>query len=465
MMIKQPKTPNLTARTVIAGGEEVVLYRWNPGPALRRAGFKGVDLWADGPAMTAAEIAAKGFDAARFSLRHRGRRPMALGPAAKLARQLTAAARGRTSEARNADASAPPIVRRRALKTADLIDDYLKALAAAVAAGETAPKTAANYRAYAKSVREWIGAEAPAALTKETATVWLRAVKAKRGEHAALKSGAMLTRIFKWAEARDKWASLLPLDPRAYREFGLTKPAARLRVALPEEVETLLMAFDNPAALYAASETPLGERTLTPAPSMGDALVAMLWSAARVGDALSFREAHFASGRLVYRQAKTGRICNLPVIEALAARLPAMRARAAATRKDGEGDALIVNEEDGLPYWRARAKTALRDHRPYNARWTAYRALAGKKTPSLIGEGENALGERWTAFNAQDCRDTAVSRLALATDSIVELASWHGSDPEEIARLARHYIAVDPAHATRAGEKLAALCRQMEIAV
>ena len=107
----------------------------------------------------------------------------------------------------------------------------------------------------------------------------------------------------------------------------------------------------------------------------------------------------------------------------------------------------------------------VRDHRLFNDAWVAYRALAGCIVPSLVGAGLDPLGEPWKPFNAQDCRDTAVSRLSLATDSLMEIAAWHDSSPEEIVKLARHYMAITPTHADRGGEKLLRMCAEMEIAV
>ncbi|NOX95098.1 MAG: hypothetical protein GXP04_08375, partial [Alphaproteobacteria bacterium] len=278
------------------------------------------------------------------------------------------------------------------------------------------------------------------------------------------ETAAQLTRLFRWGETRDRWAAQLP-DERSYRQFGLKKGGVRLRIDLDGEMETLLRAFDHPASLYAELDIPLADRKLTPAPSMGDALIAMLWTAARVHDALSFSTENFASSRLIYRQSKRGRVCNLPIIGPLKTRLPAMRLRAQAQRNRDDINDLIISETDGLSYARNSAKTGVPHHSLFNERWRAYRALAGEIAPSLIGEGVDPLGEPCKAFNAQDCRDTAVSRLAMATESIIEIAAWHGSDPEEIARLAKHYLAIRPEHADRAGEKLTKMCAEMGIAV
>lgn len=470
------KIPNMTARTIKPFGDELVLYRWNIGPFLRGKGFKAVDLWADGPAFTLDDCRAIGFSEL-VPLRHKGRTPMPYAAAAKTIALLNEKACARpAAEQQSGNGDAPKIRTRREppglAPMSALIDDYLAWLDGQVKAGEIGTKTAVIYQVYARRVRATFGPTPPAAITKEIAKAWVAKIKATPavsgrltgGINAALKAGAMLTRILKWAEGRDKWAPLLP-DQRAYRELDLEKPAARLRVGLPAEMETLLRAFDFPDALYAELETPLGDRVLKPSPSMGDALIAMLWTAARVNDALSLTRENVAGARIVYRQQKTGRAMDLPLLFAFKDRLPAMLARADAVRANGRIDALIVNEEDGRPYWRERPKSKTRDHRPFNDRWNAYVDLAGKIVPSIAGQGKNRLGEPWSAFRAQDCRDTAVTRLSLSGADIAQIAAWHGSSVEEVTKLAKHYMQISGEHADAGGDKLVDMCRKMGIAV
>ncbi len=79
-----------------------------------------------------------------------------------------------------------------------------------------------------------------------------------------------------------------------------------------------------------------------------------------------------------------------------------------------------------------------------NWRWNAYRALAGLITPSLIGIGKDRHGNRNLDFRAQDCRDTAVTRLVNAGLTDMQVASWHGSSPTVIRTLAENYIDLSP---------------------
>ncbi|MEL7488922.1 MAG: hypothetical protein AAGJ87_17125, partial [Pseudomonadota bacterium] len=235
-------------------------------------------------------------------------------------------------------------------------------------------------------------------------------------------------------------------------------------VGLAEELDALLVAFDDPAAIYAACETPRADRTAAPRPSGGDALMLLLWTAARVNDALSFTERAYNGETLIYRQTKTRRVVEVPVLGPLADRLPAMQRRRRAQWGDAAPDELVVNEDDGAPYWRLTAK-GVRYHRPFNDLWRERRTLAGLIAPSLVGDGVDRLGDPLPAFNAQDCRDTAVTRLMEAGCDIFQIASWHGSDPKDILDLVKHYIAIGPDKAREAGDKLIAHARENGISV
>lgn len=457
------KTPNLTLR-IVAGAH---LYRWNPGPALRAGGFKGVDLWADGPALTLADWRALGFETAvDDTLRLKSPRALPLAPkgAARLAAALTAAAR-ETLERRRSGAADPAGPARPAargsnrLTLARLFDDFLDAKAKTLPA-----KTIVNYRSHLAPILKAWGDECPAVLTKEI-ILDIRDTLAGRGDHAAYKAVKTLQTALIWAAGRDRWRGGVMPAPEAYLRLGLAKPTPRLRVATPEEIDALILAFTDPHVIYAMKNVPAGQRTLRPRPSLADALVAMLWTAARVGDALDLHDGHLRQegGRdwLLYRQAKTRALVSIPVVGALKDRLPDMMARRRIVWRMRDMAApetrapLIVSEEDGAPYRRARP-SGLVDHRPFNDLWLEYRALAARIEPSLNGEGLDPMGEPWLDFRPQDCRDTACTRLLDAGADLAEIASWHGSSVENVIRLIRHYVAIAPKHAAAAGDKLEA---------
>lgn len=452
------RVPNLTLRVIGAGDVARHLYRWNPGPALRRAGFRGADLWTGGPALTLAEWRALGFEAPAFDgLRQKIGRAEPMGPAeaAKAAKAMTLAAREtiarrRAGEAtpRHAHAVISPAARR--LTLAALVADFLAAKEKTLPA-----KTIANYRSHLKPVLAAWGDEIPAVLTKDRLDD-LHAALAPRGDHAAYKTVKTLQTALIWAAGRDRWrGGVMPL-PENYLRLGLRKPAARLRIATAEEGDALLLAFDDPhGAASCALPQHRGEARalaagLRPRRSMGDALVMMLWTCARVGDALSLApdnlSARGGGDWLTYRQAKTGAAVTLPVVGALKDRLPDIIARRrvvarAHGREAASADPLILSEETGEGY-RSLRPSGIEDHRAFNDLWNAYRALAALAVPSLAD------------FRPQDGRDTAVTRLLDAGGSLAEIASWHGSSVEAVIGLQKHYMRIDPHHAARAGVAL-----------
>lgn len=461
------KTPNLTLRLVA----DAHLYRWNPGPALRAAGFRGVDLWADGPALTLADWRALGFaGAVTDALRLKSPRGRAMPPkdAARCAGLLTAAAREALARRRAGEPSIPgekintgghlTSASRRA--TLDrLIRDFLDAKA------KTLPvKTIVNYRSHLAPIIEAWGDEIPAALTKE-AMLDITETLAERGPHAAYKAVKTLQTALIWAAGRDRWKGGVMPAPEAYLRLGIAKPRPRLRVATPEEADAMMLAVTDPHRIYAMKNVPAAARTLRPRPSLADALAALLWTAARVGDALSLHDGNIRTGEgrdwIVYRQEKTGLVTSIPVIGALKDRLPDMTARRLIVWRKldmtppEQAAPLIVSEEDGLSYRRARP-SGLVDHRPFNDLWLQYRALAARLEPSLEGKGRDPLGEPWLDFRPQDCRDTACTRLLDAGCELPEIAAWHGSSVENVIRLIRHYVAIAPKHAATAGDKLEA---------
>ncbi len=451
------RVPNLTLRVI--GNETAArhLYRWNPGPALRAAGFKGADLWTGGPALAREEWRALGFDApAADALRLKIGRAEPMGPAeaAKTAKALTLAAR--EGVARRRAGETPPthahavISPARRLTLAALIADFMAAKEKTLPA-----KTLVNYRSHLAPVLKAWGDELPAVLTKDRLDDLHQALAA-RGPHAAYKTVKTLQTALIWAAGRDRWrGGAMPL-PENYLRIGLRKPAARLRIATPDEGDALLLAFDDP--LSAALCAPAADRKtaaalaggLRPRRSMGDALVMMLWTAARVGDALSLTPANLVTRDgadwISYRQAKTGAGVVLPVVGALKQRLPDMLARRAIVAREHRAPLtddlpLILSEETGAGY-RSVRPSGVEDHRAFNNLWIAYRALAALSVPSLAD------------FRPQDGRDTAVTRLLDAGGSLAEIASWHGSSVEAVIGLQKHYLRIDDRHAKSAGAAL-----------
>lgn len=450
-MTRLPKsrTPNLSARLVGRGDDKHVLWRWNIGPALRKRGFRAIDMWADGAAFSLADSAAHGFDQL-VPARHKGHRPMAHRDAAALARHLTKMAK---DQARSAVAeSAERAQKAFHVRTmADLIGDYTAWAHRRIETGNLSPKTFATYKSAMRTIDRWFANECPAGFRGHIIEEWHEELGQTIGPHGARATSAMLLRLLRWAGRRDDWIAFLP-DTRQLTGLNLKRPGGRLRVGTPDEMAALLTAFD-------AEE-----------PAMGDALVLLLWTCMRVHDALTVTPRAFENDTLVYRQGKTGTVLTIPLRHTLAARLPAMMARQRdtlkASRRDNDvRDFPLILAPDGRPYARQGQGSGISYHRPFNDRWNTLRAIAALSCPSLDGHGLNRLGEPWLAFRPQDTRDTSATRLSQAGCTDDQVASWHGSDAKTIRQLHQHYIDLCPVTAGAAGDKLEDFARKTGMVV
>lgn len=465
------KIPNLYWEFVGPEGAKVLLGRWKPGPSLRKRGFKNVAFWNDGPAFTADDCRAVGFETL-LPLRHRlagAPRPVPMEPSAavRLARRMNALAREMARESAAEERKCAPRIH--------IADAPLSALAAEYRASDQfkalRPKTRESYASHLRALEATFGPEPPLAITAETILAHHGKAREKRGRTAANMDLQVLRVALNWAKKRDKWRALTP-DRDQYTQLGVGGGAARLRVALPAEIDALMRAFDDPAAIYAAAQTPLGDRILRAAPEGGDAMMLMLYTAARVNDALSMRAEAFNGETIIYQPSKSlrkgepGKILEIKVVAPLAARLAdaARRRRAIFGAGDPAWPEIVIDAREKRPFWREE-KSGVRRHKPFNALWRERAALAALIEPSIAGAGTDRLGRPLLALNAQDMRDTAVTRLVEADCTIFEISSWHGSDPKVILSLVRNYIEIGPARAAEAGAKLMASLERQGVAI
>ncbi len=458
--MKAPKSriDNLTAR-LVGRGDKKVLWRWNPGPWLRKRGFKGIDLWADGPIMTADELSAYGFTPP-VNLRLKGLQPMSKSAAEETARRLNAFTTP-------AGAAKPPARPRPPKSINKVFDEYLESSDAK----RISPKHLQTTTSHLKFLRATFGPFEPRALTTELILAHVEDAETARGEHAAYKDAQHLRTALNWAQKQERWRGHLP-EREVYSELGLQKPGARLRVDFPGEIDAMMLAFDDPHKIYDQIGVPQADRVLLPRPSGGDAMIAQLWTAARVQDALRLIEHALYGEKVVYRPKKTqkkklGREqapLTIPALPILKARLEdAIRRKRAIFNGPSNHLEIIINEVERAPYWSVSEKTGVASHKPYNDLWRERRALAASIVPSLGGGELDRTGLPIPALNAQDCRDIAVSRLAAAGCTLWELCAWHGSDPQHMLKLAKHYIEIGGGLAADGGEKLMKMCRNKGI--
>lgn len=283
------------------------------------------------------------------------------------------------------------------------------------------PNTKADYRyklaAFSQSA---FPDKSVSAITKPQLYGYWEEVYRDRGHHMANGILATVGAMFAYAEMRG-WR---PENSNPACRMRRPKPAPRLSVWLPEEIE---------AAIAAADE--LGE------PEVGDAIVIALHSGQRMGDVLAMPPKIFEHGRIAITQMKRGALIDIPVTEACAARVDLIRAR---WRKQNRiGCATIVVRRDGS----AISVNAM------SKRFEIVRQQAAKAVPSIR---ERTL---------QDLRDTAVTWLALADCNLYQISAITGHKYATITQVMGHYLAQQPQMATDAITKLEAWRKREGIAV
>ena len=420
----------------LATGQRI--YRWAPGKGLRDQGFKSCSLYnEDGSPMNEFESAAE-------------------------CQRLTDLAR----EAVAADRAAEE-VRRRATPVVTA-NDLFDAFVAACENNETrgrggkplAPSTIANYRNDLKPIRAEFGGESARNMDAEAITDWFYGAMDRHGHAQAHASYRALRAALNWGARRKALRAHTP-DERAYSKLNLPSAPARARCGTPQEIDALWRAFTDPAGI--AAELGIHKDDAPAAdPIAAAAFVCQIWTVQRVGDVLTFPNRAMENGRLMWRQRKTGRVVDLPLIG------PAVAAHAAAMafKRDRQifSDHVFV-QANGAPYAYTTRKTERLITKPFNKKFVAARKLAGRLVPSLTGAGTYPWGDPIPAYEARDNRDTGVTRLFKSGCSVVEVSSWHGSAPEDLMKLMKNYVEIDRDFADAAGQRIIEEANRMGITI
>lgn len=231
-----------------------------------------------------------------------------------------------------------------------------------------------------------------------------------RGLATARGAVAVLSSAWKWALTRGVVRGANPCK-------GLDKamPPPRVRFGTRAEI----------AALVAAADA-LG------LPSVGDAILLGLWTGQRQGDRLALCVHSRVGVRRVFRQSKTGAIVAILEAPELEARLVAAGARRRAAAVVGPH--VILNEATWRPYV---ADT-------YRHDFARVREAAAVTCPSVA------------TLRDQDLRDTAVTWMALAEVTYLEICAVTGHSAETAHQILKHYLARHPEMADSAIRKLVA---------
>lgn len=366
--------------------------RWEPGPKLRKAGWKGQDLRDDSNKWLDLNAA---IDAAR-----------------KLNAEVT---EWRATGAMRRRTSAP----KRPSRTIGHLWDVWQASPKFL---RLAPRTRADYRNKMAVCLAEFGEIPVLAIEKAHLYRWWEELHATRG-HAMANGILAVVRAMLSHASRIGWR---PDNPA--RELGLDTVRPRQVFWLPEEVTAIVEAADR-----------IGE------PSVGDAVILALHSGQRQGDVLAMPMRIFDEQRIRLSQLKMrsrgGALIDAPMTPALSQRIAAMRARRNATVVD-LGAPLIVRESTGKPYdvdsyrkafRRARVAAAkdcpsIADKRFQDLRDTAVTrlALAGCELPQIAAITGHSLSSITSII-----KHYLVLQPAMADAAIAKLSRW--LEEQEIA--------------------------------
>lgn len=319
----QLKIPNLKLYRNLASGQ-VWAPRWEPGPGLRRKGWKGQDL--------------KSQTGEWLGLDEAVARARALN--AEVAAWRTAGAVRRR----------PPPSRKPARTCRHLIEHWQ-------ATPEYQALAASTRADYASKASIWLaefGDRAVAAIGAKVLRNYWRELHAARG-HAMANGVLAVVRAALTHARQEEWIDANPA-------FGLKLKtvAPRCVVFAPAEIERLIAAAERLRL-----------------PSVADAIVIALHTGQRQGDVLALELPQAVAGRTVFRQSKTGARVSVPHTPELERRLEAVRARrAAGTIVDLALARRVVLDEAGRPYTRES----------FGRAWRQVRAAAAADMPAIAGK-------------------------------------------------------------------------------
>ncbi|WP_306016209.1 hypothetical protein [Oceanicaulis sp. MMSF_3324] len=482
------QAPGLAAGRPSKDGTPV--WRWTPGASQRKRGLKAINqLRGEGgeQPFSNEDWIAKGFThrPAELTLSHDGPLLDQL-KAAKACQAIAAAARGQgapLTDQAAADTPTPP--RRRPART---LNDCLDLFEKAGRAGKilkrdkrtgqrvaVSQKTMSGYISHLVPIRRALGMDAPYQIRRGDVVVVLDTLSHEGKHSMAVAAATAWTRAMNWLALEAGINPALLPPPNAYKGLGMGQKPNRQRLALPEEAEAMYQALAEPQRL--TLELGLHPDDAPAAhPSAAAAWRTALWTAQRGVDTLSFNDHAFRSDRLLWRQSKTGSRINIPILDPLREAVQLARAArsgiVSAAELDRHDGLLFWNNDTGKPYRQVKQKTGEVYYKDFNEHWNAARKLAGRKVPSLIGEGVDGFGEPNKPLWFLDSRDTAVTRLfeAMAEQdgALASIAMWWGGDSasvEDLLKVLRNYLVLNPSFADKAGTALSDHANKLGFAI
>lgn len=295
--------------------------RWEPGPKLRRLGFKGRDL--------------RGVDGAWLT------RAAALAEAERLNEEMDQGVAAGTRPGRQ-----PRGPRRHAQSCEALWEAYTSS----PRFQRLSPATQRDYRSKGRIWLETFGPHPVRAVDQPHLYKWWERLYADRG-HAMANGTIAVVRVAMSHARRIGWRSDNPA-----LHLGLETVAPRCVVWSPSEIEHVIASADR-----------LGFA------GVADAVVVALHTAQRQGDVLALELAQIDGGRCLFRQSKTGARVAVPHTGPLAERLAVIRAR--------QGEAGVVDLALARRIILNRGQPYTVDR--FRKHWRRVRAIAAETMPSI----------------------------------------------------------------------------------
>jgi hypothetical protein len=252
-------------------------------------------------------------------------------------------------------------------------------------------------------------------------------------------------KTIKFMSAAFRFGTLAPrwrLSHNPCHRLNLRTPAPRVAVWTEAMVRQMVAAAD-----------------IMGRPEVGDCIYLGLFTGQRLGDRLQLIDGGLVGGGRMFRQSKTGAVVIIPETRELTARLAAMRDRRAKSdpaRKVVYPN-MITSSISGLPLTPSGYNQVFNDVKRraiagiIDQAETAAAASRGVNEPVwLLPPGQAGLD----AMRDQDLRDTAVTWLALADCTLMQIASITGHSIASIQTTIRHYLYMDVRLAGAAIDKL-----------
>lgn len=328
---------------------------------------------------------------------------------------------------------------------ADLLDDWLAALDAETDPdARVADATLVSYRSQVRAIKfkprnkgaellpELFAQKPVAAIDKIALNDFYLYAKRVRGHHMARGILDAFSSAYNWGGLDRRWR----LGPNPRHQLRLAKPQGRIVIYSPAEIRALLAAADA-----------LGR------PSIGDSIILGLLTCQRQRDRLRLKDEGLIDGRRHFRQSKTKKLVPVKETPQLTARLEQARVRVAAIklRMGTRPDTIVVDETTGREYVQGT----------YRHVFGEVRALAAK------GSNEHALPPCPSLAHKrdQDLRDSGITWLARADNTLLEICAISGHSPKSVQILIDHYIGASAELADSGIDKLVAWMQREGIAV